>query len=237
MLGTFVSDHPGKRLTLLLRGGAVLLVVWFVVTVALWELDDATAAIVTVVVLALTALIVGWAITHQWNREVILFAEGFSYREGSRIVFIRYDEIRTIRQRGERRSYFGGLVRRDLLSMTITTIRDEVIRLDNIYQRIDVLMTLLERDFTRTVRPVVEKRIAAGERIRFGEGLALDSNGLHDDAGRLLTWGDFAGHRIERGGLVIDDGGGEWLRVSLSEADNLRLLLDILESHQGTQDA
>ena len=39
VLGPYIDHHPSDRLRLLIVGGAVLGVVWFVVTVALWQAE------------------------------------------------------------------------------------------------------------------------------------------------------------------------------------------------------
>ena len=83
VLGAFIDNYPSDRTRLLLFGGAIMGIIWFVVTIALWRVDDGTAFSVTVGIIAIATLGVGWFLTHFWNREVIIYKRGFSYREGS----------------------------------------------------------------------------------------------------------------------------------------------------------
>jgi hypothetical protein len=230
VLGSFIANFPADRGRLLLTGGAVLAVVWFVVTVALWQVEAETAFLITVVILGIAALGVGWYISHLWNREVILYERGFSYREGSHTAFVRHHEIRAIRQRGERVSYFGGLLRRTRYQLTITTEYDEVITLTMLYRRLDELAQRLEAAMIRARRPEIERRLAEGERLTFADSLQLSAGGLHHN-GRDLPWDDFGGYRVNNGQLILlARGGGDtgWHSVALSEVDNLRLLVDLL---------
>lgn len=236
VLGKYVDNYPSDRLRLLLIGGAALVAVWFVVTVALWQVEANVASIVTVVVLAAATLVIGWLISHLWNREVVLYEHGFSYREGSTTVFIRYADVKTIRQRGERVAYFGGLVRRSTLRCTMITDQDETITLTTLYRRIDQLSLRLEMGITRAVRPAVERQLADGMRLDFGDSLALSAAGLHQN-GRDLPWADFAGHQIASRQLVIQSRDGtDWHRARLGDMDNLRLLVDLLRQQQERHD-
>jgi hypothetical protein len=241
VLGRFIANYPADRGRLLLTGGAVLAVVWFVVTVALWQVEAETAFIITVVILGIAALGVGWYITHFWNREVILYEGGFSYREGSHTAFVRHHEIRSIRQRGERVAYFGGLLRRTRYQLTITTEYDEIITLTTLYRRLDELAQRLEAATIRVRKPEIERRLDAGERLAFADSLQLSAGGLHHN-GRELPWGDFGGYRVTDGRLVILARSGDqtagWHSVALGEVDNLRLLVELLrEAQPQTSDA
>lgn len=232
VLGKYIDNYPSDRLRLLLMGGAVLGVVWFVVTVALWQVEAATASIMTVVILAVVTLIVGWFISHLWNREVVIYEHGFSYREGSNIAFIRYEDVETIRQKGERVSYFGGLVRRSTLEYTILTNKDEKIVLNSLYRRLEKMTLRLEIEVTLAVRERVERQLTNGETVSFGHTLALSSSGLHAK-GRDLPWNRYAGYHIAHRRLTITAADGEvWYQQPLSEIDNLRLLVDLLRDYK-----
>jgi hypothetical protein len=174
----------------------------------------------------------GWYVLHIWNREVILFERGFSYREGSNTVYFVYTEVKSIRQRAERLRYFGGLWRRTVYRITVRTVRDEVITLTNVYKRIDELGIRLEAAYNNTRRPVVERLLRQGEVVKFGEHLGLNAEGFVAGE-RTLTWATFAGYKAQGGRLIVlKQGGDEWARVPLEEIDNVTLLLDLVKAHQ-----
>lgn len=234
-LGRFIANFPARRFRLLLNGGIVLLLVWFVVTVALWQVDAATASIITVAVMTLAALLTGWYMIHLWNREVVLYEGGFSYRRGSSVAYIPFEEVASTRQTGERLSYFGGLVKRSTYRFTIITDAGEVIVLSTLYAHLDTLTHKLEAAITAALRPQVDARLSAGERVSFGESIALDSEGLHTGDYRL-PWGAFGGINVADGMLHIQDtDGNTWHTVSLQAVDNVRLLVDMLREREPDQ--
>lgn len=234
VLGKFVANFPSDRLRLLVVGGGVLAAVWFVVTVALWQVEETLASILTVGIFGVATLLVGWYVLHMWNREIVLYQRGFSYREGSHTAFIRYDEVRSIRQKAERRAYFGGLVQRRIFQYTIQTFEGETMVLGNLYRRPEELGARLEAAVNDRLRPEIEQALAAGERIPFSDRLLVGAEGLTVNGNRL-PWSAFMGYRVQDGHLAIVARGGDWYRVRLSEVDNLRLLIDLLQQRQPQQ--
>jgi hypothetical protein len=229
VLGKFLVNYPADRLRLLIQGGAALLVVYFVTTVALWQADAGYAAAVTVLVIAAATLLVGWYVTHLWNREIVIFEKGFYYREGSNIAPILYADVSSILQRGERRSYFGGLIRRNMLIFTMRTEREELIILNRLYRRLDELTLRLEKTIVEARLPIINQQLENGERIAFGDGLKLSAIGLHE-GGRDLTWENFGGYRIQSGRInIYAQTGDVWYSAPLSDVDNIRMLIDLLQ--------
>ncbi len=232
VLGRCVAYYPNNRLRLLLIGASVLAVVWFVITVALWEADATTASAITVGVLAVTTLAVGWYASHLWNREVILYESGFSVRQGSQTALIPYDDVTVIRQRAERRAYFGGLVHYTVYRITLHTNNDEIIFINNLYRRLDDLMVRLDHYITATMRPAALDRLQAGESLIFGEGLSLTQIGLHGD-GRDLPWNAYGGYRVAAGHLALLTAENDvWYRARLDSYNNLSLFIELLHQHQ-----
>jgi hypothetical protein len=177
-------------------------------------------------------LVEGWSVLHLWNREVILYRRGFSYREGSRVVHFLYNEIKSIRQQAERLRSFGGLVRRTVYRITLTTTQDEVIVLTNVYRRVEELSKRLEALVTTTLRPSVLRRMEQGETVAFGSSVGVSAAGLHD-GGRSLDWAEYGGYRIERRSLnVLDNVGNVWASVPLASVENATLLLDLLRERE-----
>lgn len=229
VLGAYVAHYPSNRLRLLVRAGIPVLVVWFVVTVAFWQVEDTTARLATTITIFITTLVAGWYILHLWNREVVLYERGFSYVEGSLTAFIAYADIDRIRQRGERIAYFGGLVRRTVYRVTLWTHEGETITLTNLYNRVPELGARLEAAVLAAKRPAVEQALTRGERVAFG-GVTVSADGIHAN-GRDLLWRDFGGVAVGGGHLSLQNGGGEdWARVPLADVENAALLLVVLKA-------
>lgn len=232
VLGAFVAAYPSNRARLLI----LALIVGGVVAVVLNFTTGAVEAwwgpLVTVALMALVALVLGWRVLHFWNREVVLFEQGFSYREGARTVFFHYLEIASIRQRAERLAYFGGLIRRTRRHYTLSTLKDEQITLNNLYKDVDQLMQRVEAKVTPLLEARISAQLAAGEQVAFSRTLRLSREGLHE-GGRALPWADFAGYRASAGHLLLlsrpDE--AEWFRIPLSEIDNLAVLIGLLRRH------
>lgn len=232
ILGRCIAYYPNNRLRLLLIGAAVLTVVWFVITVALWEADATTASAITVGVLAVTTLAVGWYASHLWNREVVLYEAGFSMRQGSQTALIPYSEVTIIRQRAERRAYFGGLVHYTVYRITLNTGNDEIIFINNLYRRLDDLIVRLDHYVTAAMRPAAQDRLQAGEALAFGDRLSLTQMGLRDD-GRDLPWNLFGGYRVAEGHLALLTAENDvWYRARLDSYNNLSLFIELLRQHQ-----
>lgn len=228
VLGAFVAHFPSNRARLLLIGGGALVVIWFVVTVALWQVEAVLASTLTVGILSVATLAAGWYIAHLWNREVILYERGFSYREGSNLAFIHYADVTSLRQNAERIAYFGGLVRRVTYRAIIKTTQDETIILNNVYNRVEELSIRMEQALTLTLKPGTEQALQAGQRVAFGDSLALSADGLHEGA-RTLPWTDLDSWAVRQGRLIFHSkSGGEWYTIPIGEVDNIRLLLDLL---------
>lgn len=228
VLGAFVSLHPSDRLRPLLVsaviGGIVGLALFVLLSVnqARW-VEPFSAVVMGVVTLAL-----GWYTLHLWNREVLLFERGFTYREGSRIISFLYSEIRSVRQQGERLAYFGGRVRRDVHKITLTTHQGETLVLTDIYRRAGEMGAKLEAGVNKALRPLVDARLMDGKAYPFGAGLAVSSAGIHS-GDQLLSWGDFGGYKVEGRQLrLLDTSGAVWASAPLSEVENITLLIDLL---------
>lgn len=232
VLGKAIANYPSNRARLLVIDAAILGVVWFVVTVALLNVEAGLAAVITIVVIGFATAVAGWYTAHLWNREVILYERGFSYREGSHVAYLLYAEVQTLRLHAERLSYFGGLLRRTVHQYVVTTSSDEVIRLTNLYKRIDELGTRLEELARPFLRVRLEETLASGRGLAFSKTLEMDQAGLHE-GGRDLPWADFGGYRIENGRLLLLQGDEVWLSVPLGDVYNITLLLGYLRQRRG----
>lgn len=228
VLGKYIRHYPSDRLRLLLLGGVVVGVAWFVTTVALWQVESDQAFIITVVVLFLVTLVVIWFMAHLWNREVVLYEQGFSYREGSHTAFILYATVSRFRQQAERRLYFGGFVRRTVYNLSIYTDEDEHIRLNSLYRRIDELSLRLEQKITAAQLGAARRQLQEGGKVVFNSGLSMDAEGLHTGDYRL-RWEDLGGHKLQNRQIHIAAKSGEvWHSAPLAGVDNVRLLIELL---------
>jgi hypothetical protein len=180
--------------------------------------------------MGLVTMVMGWRVLHFWNREVVVYERGFSYREGADTVYFMYAEIISIRQRAERLAYFGGLFRRTVFRFTLTTIRGEKMVLSNLYRRVEQLVERIEQRVYPLLEAYMADRLAKGEKVAFGDDLRLSSAGLHA-AGGDLPWAALEGFKVGGGRLSLVTGAekAEWLSVPLTEIDNIPLLLKLLK--------
>lgn len=237
VLGAVVSHHPSDRgrpllIAALITGSAAVVLNFTLAEFPFWW-----APALTIVIMALLALGLGWWVLHLWNREVILYERGFSYREGSRVIPFLYAEVAAVRLRAERRAYFGGRLPRDEYRITLRTLRDEQIVITNAYRRAAELAAHLSERVSAALAPGLAVRLERGERIAFAETLALDSGGLYAGE-RALRWAEFGGGRIgERALALLDANGAVWHRLPLAEIDNVTLLIDLLRTMKAEAEA
>ncbi len=231
VLGAVVATYPIDRARLLIPAGLVVGVVSVVLNFTLATVP-AWGPPLTVGVMAVVALAVGWWVLHFWNREVVLYENGFSYREGGRDVLFHFAEIHSFRQRAEQVAYFFGLARRVSYRFTLIALRGERIVLGNQYRRVGELGLRLEQGVNRQLEPAIRDRLAKGERVPFSDTLRLSAGGLHE-RGRDLLWADYGGYRLAGGHLrLLDTAGAEWFSLPLAEVDNLTLLVGLLREQK-----
>jgi len=198
VLGRVLALHPSNRARLLIPGLILVGTVSYTLNLLFVE----SAPLLVMLGTALVALVVGWRSLHLWNREVILYERGFTYREGSRIVQFAYSEIAGLRQRAEQLGYFGGLFKRTVYEYRLTTQAGEILILNNLYSGIDRLGERLEERINAALRPQLEARWAKGESVVFAEHFSVAQDGLQSDDKRL-SWGQCAGYKIEGGALLV----------------------------------
>ncbi len=231
ILGQALANYPSNRLRPLIFAGAVIAPVALALGLTTAQVLDWWGPVVTVVIMALVVLALGWYVLHLWNREIILYERGFSYREGSKTVYFLYDEIASIRLRAERLAYFGGLLRRSVYRFTVTTREAERFTITNLYRRAAELGTRLTDQIDRTLAPEIARKWAAGDWIGFGDTLSVSREGLRE-SGRDLGWADYGGYRVGDHRLaLLDKEGAVWHALPLAEVDNITLLVDLLRNH------
>ncbi len=232
VLGGVIASYPIDRARLLLPAGAICAVLAVALNFTLAEVPAWWGPALTVAIMGLAALTAGWWVLHLWNREIVLYEFGFTYREGGRVVWFVYPEIASLRQRAERLSYFGGLLRREVYRFTLTTIRGERIVLGGRYRRVAELGARLEERLIHSLLPIFQERLARGEHLPFSDTLRLSADGLHE-GGRALKWDDFGGFRVAGGRLMALARDGQiWFSLPLPEVDNAALLLALARSRR-----
>lgn len=231
-LGEVIGIFPSDRARLLLTGIIVCGLVAVLLDRTVGQVEDWWGPVITVFGMAVIVLTMSWHNLGLWNREVILYEHGFSYREGSRTVYFFYSEVRSIRQWAKRQAFFGGRIRRSRFRFTITTASSEQITLDNLYRHIAKLGTQLELSVNAVLAPANETRLASGESISFADNLALDRDGLHRDDDRLL-WSEYSGYQLRQGQLhLLRRDGSTWYALPLDSVDNITLILPVLHRYK-----
>lgn len=235
VLGQALANFPSDRRRTLIIAWTPIVVLALVLGLTTAQVNEWWGPVLTVGLIFVVSLPLGWYVLHVWNREIVLYEHGFSYREGSETVYFRYDEIASIRQRAERLAYFGGLIRRDVYRFTVTTHQAESFSITNLYRRAGELGARLTEQINRVLGPKIAQRLANGELIPFGDTLAASNEGLREN-GRVLAWTDFGGYRLGSSRLTLLDAAGEtWYALPIAEVDNINLLLELLRHHQPTK--
>ena len=230
VLGAVISNHPSNRLRPLIIGGFIDGIAYLTLNATLATLDTWWAPPLTIILIAIIVLTVGWSILHIWNREIVVFERGFSYREGSQTIFFHYEEIDALRMRAERRAYFGGLLRRTIYRFTVHTLAGETFTISNLYVRVAQLGEQLNQRVDRVLIPRFERKLTAGETIPFGEQIRLSATGLRADS-RDLPWDEFGGWEVKARALHLKQrDGAVWASVPLAEIDNITVLVHFLRA-------
>lgn len=237
MLGQPIALAPSDRLRLLiidaLVGGTIGLSLSFTLAgIPAWY-----GPVLTILIMAAVALGLGWYTLHVWNREIILYERGFSYREGSNLVFFTYGEVRGVRALSERRAYFGGLLKRGIHHFTVTTKAGDTFRLNNAYRRADKVGWMLAERVDAAIAWDMEARLAKGDAIPFGETLRLTADGWKDGDTRIL-WSDLGDFHVQGGAIrLLRHDGTLWRAYPLGEVENIGLLVRVLRAGLGRGDS
>lgn len=233
VLGRYLAHYVSDRRRLITQAGLAYATGVIFIQLLFADASEGLLPFVVIALFAALSLAAGWYVLHLWNREVVLYERGFTYREGSNLGVFHYAEIVSVRQQAERVRYLG-FWRRDLYRYTLRSQHDETLRLDNLYQYIAELGLRLEKAISAARLPVIEQRWAAGESIDFGGGLRLRREGIELNEGsgaRELFWHELGGHSLQGGRLVLRSrDGSDWAAVPLDALENLLLLLNLLKA-------
>lgn len=227
--GKYRAHYPSRRGLLLAQAAVFYLVPVLVLQLLFASVDDQTAAVILPVLFAGLALAITWYVLHLWNREVILYEHGFTYREGSRLGRFYYHEIVTVRQSVARVAYFG-ILRRVVYQCTLISQQDEILKLTNVYSNIADLVKRIEALIARVRQPIVEEHLQRGDSVAFGTTLHL-----HRDYAQIqdqqLPWEHFIAYQIDGNQLVLKaQTASQSLATPVADIDNLVLLLRLLKT-------
>ncbi len=245
-LGDPLDNYPSRRLRVLVVGWSVLIAWSALLYFGTWDINTPWIGYVVITTTAVSSLVVGWWILHHWNRELIMYEYGFTYREGSEDVPFLYAEVRSVRVLAEQLAYFGGLIRREHYRVDITSRAGDEIRIDSaLYSRVERLAQRLTERVNAELRPLIVQRVQSGEGVPFADELTLTNQGLQvaaaaiedTEADALLPWDDFGGVNVAQRQLMLRTrSGAVWYALPLYEVDNLTLLLTLLrEQHEQFQ--
>jgi hypothetical protein len=234
VLGSAVAHYPSNRLRLLRIAALIYAPIAIVINLAFLPVDAAVASIIVIGGMAVVAMAVGWWVLHYWNREVVLYERGFSYREGSHTAHLLYHEVEAIRLHAEQIGYFGGLIRRTIHRLTLKTAQDETIVLDNTYNHIEQLAARIEKQVNRELHRRVNDSLEQGKTVSFGPSITLTPEGLRAGSDAAwMPWTDFTGWSVQGGRLTLRTQTGQEFALPLAEIDNLTLLVSLL--HERSQ--
>ncbi len=234
LLGAVIGHYPSDRGRPLILSAIVAGIISVILNFTIAAIDAWWAPPLTVILMALVMLGLAWYLLHIWNREIILFERGFSYREGSQTVFFRYVEIDALRLQAERRAYFGGLIRRTIYRYTLRTTAEETFTITNLYHRVAELGERLTERVNLVLIPRLAAKLERGDSIPFSATLTISAKGLRVD-GRDLAWDQFAGWEVKARALHLKQADGSvWASIPLAEIDNITALLNLLRARVQT---
>ena len=230
MLGNYVSHHPSNRIRLVLRAALFYAIPVLILQALFWNVDTGTASRFLPALFAAAGLGAFWYAAHLWNREVILYENGFTYQQGSQIGHFRYGDIVRVQPDVQRIA----LLNRFQLTTyryTLITDEDEILKISNLYSDIDKLINRLESAIVRHRLARIEGEVADGKAVGVGGGLRLSQTGLEYD-GRELFWHEFGGQRVQNGNLILKtQDEAVWATLPVAELDNPVLVLNILKQY------
>lgn len=228
VLGKYLSHHPSRRAMLLIQGAIFYAIPTGILQLLTLNLDDRTAAIFLPFTYAAIAGAIAWYILHFWNREIVFYERGFSYRRGSVTAFFRYENIVVMRQSIEKQSFFG-VFSRTVYNYELITDLEETLIINNLYANTEKLTRNLDALIARDRLPHIRRIISSGENAHFREGFKLNREGILEGE-RELFWHEFKGYRIQSGRLILQSQSNpEWASIPLKEINNPPLLLALLK--------
>src|SRR5262245_10808910 len=185
-LGNYVSHHPSNRLRLVILALIYYSILVFILQALFWNVDDNTASYFLPILFAAVGLAAFWYAAHFWNREVILYEHGFTYRQGSQLGQFRYADVVRLQPDVSRIAILK-FIQQTNFNYTLVTVDDEILRITNLFTDIAKLVARLEGYIIRDRLSIVQHAINTGQAVDVGAGLCLSKTGL-EYQGRELFW-------------------------------------------------
>jgi hypothetical protein len=227
-LGKYLSHHPSRRMMLLIRGAIFYAIPAWILQLLTVNLDDQTAALFLPFSFAAIGGAVGWYVLHLWNREVVLYERGFSYRQGSVTAYFRYENIVTLKQSIETQSILG-LFPRTVYNYTLISDLDETLQINNLYSNTEKLTRSLDALIATARLPIIRQQMASGQAVPFAEDFKLSREGIMQGEHELF-WQELKAYKLQAGRLVLQSSDNpEWAALPLRDINNPPLLLALLK--------
>jgi len=234
-LGKYVAHHPSRRMWLLIRGGIFYAIPVGILQLLTLSVDHPAAQFIIPAMYAVIGLVVVWYVAHFWNREIVLYINGFTYREGSRIGDLRYEDIARVQDETERLRFFGRFTWTRYRYIMRTRYK-ETLLVSNLYTETRTLINALDKRITEAQLPTTKIQMVAGESVDFGAGLRISREGLQYNDEELF-WHEFANYRVRDAQLhLLRETDTPWAIIPVRELHNIMLLLALLkERGSGTK--
>jgi hypothetical protein len=227
-LGKYLSHHPSRRMMLLIQGAFLYAIPAWILQLLTANLDDQTAALFLPFSFAAIGGAVGWYVLHLWNREVVLYERGFSYRRGSVTAYFRYENIVTLKQSIETQSILG-LFPRTVYNYTLISDLEETLQINNLYSNTEKLTRSLDALIASARLPIIRQQMASGQAVPFSENLKLSREGIILGE-RELFWHELKAYKPQSGRLILQSSDNpEWASLPLRDINNPPLLLALLK--------
>ena len=230
ILGKYVSHHPSNRLRLMIISGVIYTFAVGIIQLVFWTVDDSLASIFIPLLFAGVAGAVLWYMLHHWNREVVLYERGFSFRQGSSTAYILYVNVIKLFPNIKKNNFLG--FSWIVYDYKLVTDVDETLSLNNVYSNIDKLTRTLEAFVTRDRLPILRHKMQDGTAIPFSDSLSLSRDGIMLDS-NVLFWQEFIGKSVKNGQIILQSIHEDtWASIPVSELDNAVLFLALLKEQR-----
>jgi hypothetical protein len=243
-LGSLLSEHPIKRLTL--WGGAVLGVLFtgigvaallFGATSALPELStDAARALGSLCLPGLLAAgmlaLGGWCLYSTWNNwglAVALFERGFAYARAGEARSVPWSDVGAVWQ-SITKHYTNGIYTGTSHLYTVRLSDDTRYKLNDKFKDIEALGSAIQKNVTQTLYPKYAAALKAGSRIEFGP-LAMDYNNLYAGT-KSISWNEVQSIRVRGGAVSVkkDKGWFAWTNSRVPQIPNFYVFYALLKN-------
>lgn len=227
ILGNYISHHPSNRTRLMIIAGVIYTIAVGIIQLVFWNVADNIASIFIPILFAGLAGVVLWYMLHHWNREVVLYERGFSFRQGSSTAYILYMNVVKLVPNIEKNSFLGFSWK--VYDYKLVTDIDEILTINNVYSSIDKLTRVLESLVTRDRLPILRQKMQSGTAIPFNDSVSLSLEGITIDD-KVLFWQEFKGQSVKNAQIILQSSDNDtWASIPVNELDNPMLLLVLLK--------